>query len=158
MMYCRKNLDEIFCEKNILLKINMSNNRNTVYIPTFIVVIVLSIFSILFFHIYRDTLKHLFLYNLTSTEEKISFFRKFLRVFCLLAYCIIGIIISYSIELSFDKSEKPGNDTTLLSNILFIFMIGVSLCFFYMLLQTLKHKLMSSFERQQKRIKTRRKQ
>ena len=126
----------------------MSNNRNTVYIPTFIVVIVLSIFSILFFHIYRDTYNNIFQFRLGENK---SFVKKFLRVFCLLAYCIIGIIISYSIELSFDKSEKPGNDTTLLSNILFIFMIGVSLCFFYMLVQTLKNKLMSSFVLQKKK-------
>lgn len=151
-MYCHKNLDEIFYEKNILLKINMSNNRNTVYIPTFIVVIVLSIFSILFFHIYRDKLNNFFVQNLPSSKNNRSFLTKFLRVFCLLAYCIIGIIISYSIELSFDKSEKPGKDTTLLSNILFIFMIGVSLCFFYMLFQTLKNKAKSRISRKKKRI------
>ena len=110
----------------------MSTNRNTVYIPTFILGIVITIFSVVFLYQYQNP------YQNYSIHKKKSYLKKSFYVLEVLFYSVVGIIISYSIELSFDKRETSGNDTTLSSNILFIIMIAGFLCLFYTLCTTSK--------------------
>ena len=109
----------------------MSTNRNTVYIPTFILGIVLTIFSVVFLYRYQNS-------YINYSIIKKSFLKNSFYLLEMLFYSILGIIISYSIELSVDKRETSGNDTTLSSNILFIIMIAGSLCLFYKLFTTSK--------------------